>query len=386
MKSNRKKYTKRERVAEALNHREPDRVPCDLTIEPGIYRKLCEYLSLPFKPNWWDDWNHAYPDPLVLDKLGVDVYHLLLKETPAGFTIEKNTFRDAWGVRKDKLQLPEGGSMYTLVDYPLKDAQSVADIESYPWPKPEEVVDVSGLEAEARTLYNETDFALTATFGGNVFERAHYLRGMETFLVDLMVEPELAGAVMDRILGIQMEVDRLVLRACGKYLTYMRFRGEDLGTQTGQLISTELFLGMVRPRLEKEWKTAKKRFKEQNPDGKISVHSCGAVFDLVGHFIDMGADILNPVQSSAHGMNTKALKERYGSRISFHGAIDTQNVLHAGTQEEVRDEVRKRILDLAPGGGYICAPSHNIQTGMPVENVMAMYEAIREFGLYPLLA
>lgn len=377
-------YTKRSRVAAALNHREPDRVPCDLTIEPTSYQALCDYLGEKYEPLWWDDWNHAYPSPEVLEKLNVDVYHMPLKATPREFDISKLEFKDAWGITKRKVVNADGSFMYNLMDYPLKDAECAADIEAYPWPDPEEIVDVSGLQAEAKFLYNNTEFALMATFGGNVFERAHYLRGMTNFLEDLIIEPEIAQALMKKVLEIQMKVDENVLRAAGKYMTYMRFNGEDMGTQNGQLISTDLFLSQVRPNLEREWRNAKKIFCEENPQGKICIHSCGAVFDLIGIFHDMGADMVNPIQPRAKGMDTAKIKGTYGRKVCFHGAVDTQKVLNEGTEEDVREEVRTRIRDLAPGGGYICAPSHNIQAGMPVENVIAMYEAIQEFGKYPI--
>lgn len=377
-------YNRRSRVAAALNHREPDRVPCDLTIEPTSYQMLCDYLGEKYEPYWWDDWNHAYPSAEVLEKLDVDVYHVPLKATPAGFDIMKTEFRDAWGILKKKVKNPDGSFMYNLMDNPLKDAQCVADIEAYPWPDPEEIVDVTGLEEEAKFLYHNTDFALMATFGGNVFERAHYLRGMSQFLEDLIIDPEIAQALMKKVLEIQMKVDENVLRAAGKYLSYMRFNGEDVGTQTGQLISTELYLKEVRPNLEMEWRNAKRIFQEENPDGKICMHSCGAVFDLIGIFNDMGADVVNPIQPRAKGMDTRKIKETYGDRVCFHGAVDTQEVLNKGTVEDVRKEVQRRIRDLAPGGGYICAPSHNVQSGMPVENVIAMYEAIHDFGRYPI--
>lgn len=376
--------TSRQRVEIALDHKEPDRLPCDMTIEPTVYGDLTRYLGCKFEPLWWDDWNHAYPSVEVLEKLKVDVYHIPLKITPKGFDINKLEFKDEWGITKKKVINSDGSFMYCLTDYPLKDAESVEDILSYKWPKPEDIIDVTGYEEIAGQLYNETDLALTATFGGNVFERSHYLRSMDNFLVDLIAEPEMAAALMAKVLEIQMGVETLVLNAIGKYLTYMRFNGEDFGTQSGLLISNELFQSVVRPHLQKEWRTAKEKFLSKNPKGKISIHSCGSIFDLIPAFIDMGADILNPIQPNAKGMDTKQIKELFDGSLCFHGGIDTQGVLNSGNQEDIRAEVRKRISDLAPGGGYICAPAHNIQYGMPITNIIAMYEAIQEFGQYPV--
>jgi uroporphyrinogen decarboxylase len=380
-----KTFSRRERVKTALRHKEPDRVPCDITIEPAVYDELCKYLGYKFEPYWWDDWNHAYPSIEVLEKLNIDVCHIDIHNSPVGFDINAVSFKDAWGVTRRKDFHENGGFAYSFIDYPLKDAETVEDILNYNhWPKADELVDVTNLETEVRHLYNETDFALMATFGGNIFERPHYLRNMENFFIDLMSDEELAQALMGKVLEIQKQLDELVLKTIGKYLTYTRLHGEDLGTQAGPLISTELFNKMVRPNMQNEWSFIKDCYRKYSPDCKLAVHSCGAVFDFVESFIEMGADILNPVQPNAKGMDTKKLKESFGDRICFHGAVNTQEVLARGTQEDVRNEIKTRIKHLAPGGGYICAPSHNIQFGMSPENIVAMYEAIQEYGKYPL--
>jgi uroporphyrinogen decarboxylase len=380
-----KKMTSRERVEVALEHREPDRVPADLTISPDIYALLCGYLGEKFEPYWWDDWNHAFPSPEVLKRLRVDVYHLPIKVYPRQFSIDLETFRDEWGMNKKKVVIEDGSFMYQFLGPPpLADAETVDDILSYQWPSPEELVDVRGMEEMAEDLFNNTDFALTAVFGGNIFERSHYLRGMDNFLIDLLINPEIARAIMGKVCDIQMGVDRIVYSAIGKYLSYTRFNGEDVGTQSGPLISTETYRELVRPFLEKEWRAAKQLFLTQNPMGKIGIHSCGSVRDFVPQFIEMGADILNPVQPNAQGMDTAALKSEFGEEICFHGAVETQTVLTSGSLEDIRAEVQRRIRDLAPGGGYIISPSHNIQFGMSPENIVAMYDAIEEYGYYPI--
>jgi uroporphyrinogen decarboxylase len=219
-------------------------------------------------------------------------------------------------------------------------------------------------------------------FGGNVFERAHYLRGMENFFVDLLLNPERASAVMKKILEINLHRDKQILRAIGKYLTYFRIQGEDLGSQAAPLISLEVFRKVVRPYLQTEWQEAKKEFLKHNPKGKLAVHSCGAIFNFIEDFIEMGADILNPVQPNAAGMDTFLIKERFGDRLSFHGAINSQEAIAQGTILDLVKEVEIRIKHLSPGGGYILSPSHNIQSEVPPQKVIAMYEAAIEFGEY----
>jgi uroporphyrinogen decarboxylase len=375
----------RERVVRILKHMEPDRVACDLTITITPYMELCEYLGIK-ETLWWDDWCHAFPSPQVLEKLNVDVYHVPLRlayHNHTEFETHMEKYVDEWGISKKKVPNESGSFMYQMLDHPLAEAGSVEEIINYPWPELNEDC-LHDIEKDVRTLYKETDFALTATFGGNVWERSYFLRGMEKYMIDMMINPQIANAIMESVLKVQMKVDEAVFKAIGKYLTYMRFNGEDLGSQSGPLVSVELFRKMIRPKLETEWRAAKKLFQSVNPDGKISIHSCGAITKFIPDFIEMGADILNPLQPNAAGMDTALIKKEFGDKLSFHGAVDSQDVIAQGTIEDIRKEVKKRITDLAPGGGYILSPSHNIQAGVNPEKVVALYEAVKEFGKYPI--
>ena len=375
-------YTRRKRVSEALNHREPDRVPLDLTIVVQPYRELLDHFGMD-DDMWWDEWAHVFPKPEVLERLGVDVFHLPWGKTAAGFWDPAETdFVDEWGCRKIRVDDAYGGFLFQMVGHPLQDARTIEDIENYEyWPALDEPR-LEGFERLVKQLYEETDFALTMTFGGNVFERSHYLRSMDEFFVDLLVEPEKAQAVMAKVLEINMSRNEQILKAVGKYLTYFRFQGEDFGSQAGPLISVDTFREVVRPFLEKEWRSAKSEFVKHNPDGKIAIHSCGAVFDFIPDFIEMGADILNPLQPNAAGMDTKKIKDCFGDRLCFHGAVDSQGVIAQGTVEDIREEVKLRISDLKPGGGYIMSPSHNIQSNVGPEKVLAIYETALEYGQY----
>jgi len=373
--------TSRQRVEMALEHREPDRVPLDITIVAKPYHDLLEYLNIS-DDYWWDDWAHVFPIPEVLQKLHVDVFHIPYGITATGLWDKHCEFyKDEWGYTKQRIEGNKGAFLYQMIDHPLEDARTVDDIMGYDWPEMDEPR-LEGLEQYVRRLYEETDFALTMTFGGNIFELSHYLRGMENFFMDLLLNPELACAVMDKILEIRLHRDKQVLQAVGKYLTYFRFQGEDLGSQSGPLISPDTFRALVRPRLEAEWQAAKKEYLLHNPNGKISVHSCGAVFDFMGDFIEMGADMLNPIQPNAVGMDTARIKETFGDRLCFHGGINTQDALANGTILDIVQEVKTRIEHLGPGGGYIMSPSHNIQSGVSPQKIIAMYEAAVEFGQY----
>lgn len=380
-----KTYTRRERVEMALNHMEPDRCPCDLTIAPPAYMELCEYLNLSFEPYWWDDCNHAFPSVEVLEKLNVDVMHFPATPfIPKNFTIDQDEFRDQWGILRKKIWDTETDFMYINGDAPLKGIEDVADVYAYNWPEPEELYDPDIAVPLVRSLYNETDFALTCQFGGHLFEMGQFLLGFEDYLAYLYTEPEIVEAIMDKTREIQMKVETMVMESIGQYLSYIRLCGEDVGSQNGPLINPEYYAQVVKPRHAIEWNHVKSEFKKYNPQGKLSIHTCGGVYPFIRHFIDAGADMLNPVQPTAVGMDTEQIGREFGESICFHGAVDSVQALVRGTVEDVRKEVQKRIIDLGQGGGYICAPSHNIQGGVPMENVIAMYEAIHEFGKYPL--
>jgi len=352
-----------------------------MTIVAGPYQELIEYLNIS-DDYWWDDWAHVFPKPEVLKKLNVDVFHIPYGMTATGLW-DKNTefYKDEWGYTKQRIEDKKGGFLYQMIDHPLESAETIDDVMDYDWPDMDEPR-LEGLQEYVRQLHDETDFALTLTFGGNIFELSHYLRGMENFFIDLLVNPDLACAVMDKILEIRLHRDKQVLQAVGKYLTYFRFQGEDLGSQSGPLISPDTFRALVKPRLQAEWQAAKKEYLLHNPKGKVSVHSCGAVFDFMEDFIEMGADMLNPIQPNAVGMDTELIKKTFGDRLCFHGAINTQDALANGTILDIVREVKTRIEHLAPGGGYILSPSHNIQSGVNPQKIIAMYEAAVEFGQY----
>jgi uroporphyrinogen decarboxylase len=148
-----KVYSRRERVQTALRHQEPDKTPCDITIEPAAYAQLCEYLGYKFEPYWWDDWNHAYPSVEVLEKLQVDVMHIDIHNSSPEFDINAAVFKDAWGVTRRKDTYVDGGFAYSFIDSPLKDAETSDDILNYDhWPKPDDLVDISNLETEVKNL------------------------------------------------------------------------------------------------------------------------------------------------------------------------------------------------------------------------------------------
>ena len=379
--------TPRERVLRALEHREPDRVPISMTITIDAYNNLKKYMGIeidetPKVGRWTDVSIH----PRVAEEYGLDVVRLgnpldksRNKVEP---TLPQAAFADEWRCEWAKVERPDGAYYYEMIKHPLAECTKPSDLDGFPWPEPEDV------KPEAVEYFHKvsetTDLAIMTKIAGAVFELATYMNGHQKWYTDLAVHPEFAYAVMERIAEIQAQRDINALTKLGKYVDVLRMSGEDMGTQEGPLISMKMFRKLVKPHLQKVWSTAKEYLTAENPRGKIMLHSCGAVRGFMKEWADMGLDLLDPIQTRAKGMDTALIKKEHGDRLSFHGAIDIQWLLPHGTPEEVKSDVRKRIKDLAPGGGYIVAPSHNVQGDTPPENLIAMRDAVWEYGYYPI--
>ena len=179
---------------------------------------------------------------------------------------------------------------------------------------------------------------------------------------------------MDRVLEIFVERTERIMGEIGDFVDIV-YVADDLGAQNGPLFSPDIYRKILKPRQRKLFEAIKRK-----SGAKILYHSCGAVVAFVDDLAEIGVDILNPVQTSAAGMDPKTLKARFGDKVCFWGGIDTQQVLPFGKPEEVREEVRKRIEDFSSGGGYVVAAIHNIRPEVPPENIVAMIEAVHEFG------
>jgi uroporphyrinogen decarboxylase len=260
-----------------------------------------------------------------------------------------------------------------MVKHPLADAE-VEDLKHYDWPDMRDSGYTEGLAARARTMREQTDYALVTRIWGSMFERAWYLRGFENFLRDLVTDERFVNALLDKLLELNMELFDEYLGAVGPYVDVVPC-GDDLGTQLGPLISPTLYRTYLKPRQRELF-----RFVKQRTKARLFFHTCGGVYPFIPELIEVGVDILNPVQVSAAGMDTERLKAEFGDRLCFWGGVDTQHVLPFGTPGDVRQEARRRIRDLGQGGGYVLGAVHNIQTGVPAANIVAMYEAAEEGG------
>lgn len=369
---------RRERVLTALRLQEPDRVPVDLgaTAVSGIHReashRLKAFLGIAAKEQIQDlNQGLVTPPEDILQRFGVDFRRVALRPSktqaaamPAG---DQETYRDEWGMLRRRTAL-----YWEIVEHPLANA-TLADLRHYPWPDPRDPARVAGLAEEARRLYQETDYALVADLpGGGIFEQALWLRGFFRFLDDLITDEPFATALLDILLEFYLELYDIYLAAVGPYVQIVAV-GDDLGTQIGPLISPELYRRLIKPRHRELF-----AFIHSRTQARIMYHTCGGVFPLVQDLLDVGIDILNPIQTSAKGMDPAELKRRFGHRLVFHGGIDVQQLLPFATPQAVKEEVKRIVGILGQGGGYILAPSHNIQPDAPPENIVAMYEAVQE--------
>ena len=379
--------TSRERVMAALSLQEPDRVPIDLDQAGGdgitieAYRNLVEYLGLPERSIKIDSifGQTARVDEDVLERFHVDTRRLDLgepdnwKDKPVG----EDGFEDEWGVVRRR---PPGGHYYDIVASPMADMDTKTAIERYRWPDPHDPGRFRGLKEKARDLHENTDYAVVLQMNCTHFLRCGELRGWENFYMDLAGEPEFAVALMNRYLDYKLAIAERALEEVGENADVVFCLSDDIGMSDRTLVSPQMYRELLKPLQKKLFD-----FFRERTSAKRFFHCDGAVYPIIKDFIEVGTEALNPIQVSAKGMDdTQKMKREFGNRLSFWGAIDTYQVLPYGTVDEVRDEVRRRIDDLGPGGGYVVCSVHNIQPEVPPQNVVAMFDAAYEMGRYPL--
>jgi uroporphyrinogen decarboxylase len=274
------------------------------------------------------------------------------------------SLRSIWGVHT-RVSNNAFGAYDEIAGFPLGHAGDVADVRGYAWPQPE-WWDFSALPAVLAALRRDGDYHIRYRIG-SVFETAWQLRGMQEFLMDLALQPALPEYVMDRLLEVHLENTRQVLELARDQLDMLYFY-DDVATQKSLLISKAMWRQQIRPRHAKLVELA-------HAYGKPVMYHCdGALYPLIPELLDMGIDVLNPVQPNVPGMDMARLKAEFGDRLTFHGGVDIVETLPKGTPAQVVEEVRARIDVLGQNGGYILCSSHHLQPDTPVENILAMYD------------
>lgn len=380
----------RQRVLTALNHQEPDRVPFDLGsvqvtgIHVAAYHKLRAALGLPpVTADLCDSIQQlATPGDDLIVRLGVDVRGLFplnshnwnVREEAAG---DYWQYHDEWGITHRRPR-PDG-LYYSIVQTPLsKPDLSPSDIHNHPWPNLGDPQRIAGLRDQA-SRYRAEGYAvvLKDPFAG-IFEMAQRIVGMQELLVMMASDDELAGALFENLLELKLAFWEMALPRLGDLVDVVTY-ADDYGTQQSQLISPAMFRRQLKPHV----RTLFARIKQLAPHTRQFFHSCGNVRPLIPDYIEIGTEILNPVHIRAKGMDPAALKRDFGKDLVFWGGgVDTQDVLPHGTPQDVKDDVRRNIEALAPGGGYVFNTVHNIQPDVPTENVIAMWQAFLEYGVY----
>ncbi len=349
----------RQRVLSAIRHEEPDRVPIEIGLTPDISRRVkervgrsgieltrflgCDVLGSPF-----DSW---------------DYYGGTSSEDGA-------TYVDTWGITRIWISQPGGGSYTEVLQPPLAEA-TTRDLDQYAWP------DLTKHPSMARVgpfvKQYGSEFFIQG-YGASIFEGAFNLIGYERFLRDLVAD----RPFIDHLLDIITEIQAAAIAKEASYGVDTVYFMDDPSGQRGMLLSPSLWREVFKPR----YAYMIQRAREVNSDVIVSNHNCGDLRAIIPDWLDLGLQMLNPVQPRA--MDPAQLKRLYGDRLCFVGAVDEQQVLPFGSPEDVVAEVRRRLEQLAPGGGYIIGPSHAIQADTPVENVLALSEAAQRYGRYPL--
>lgn len=402
----------RQRVLAALAHREPDRLPIDLGgmrstgITAIAYNRLLDHLGIEGVARVADTGQQlANVEEPIRQRFHVDVVALDMVSADwvrAGCAWQPWTLADGsrclvpvtfnpvldengdWVILNDqgevRSRMPKGGYYFDGLYHPLSEVDTIEGLDALvgEWrPISNEVLDY--LHQQARNLYQNTEYAILGGFGGSFLESGQGLRGWDNFMMDLALRPDFAAHLMDLLLERHIENVRRYIEAVGEYVQIINVGG-DLGTQNGPQLSPTMYRHYIQPRQAKFW-----GYIHEHSDMYVFLHSCGGIYPLIEGLIEAGVDILNPVQTSAAGMDPVRLKREFGDRLVFWGGgCDTQTVLGNATPEQIREHVRDRIRIFAPGGGFIFNQIHNIQVNVPPENMVAMLDTAYEFGTYPI--
>ncbi len=366
----------RKRVLAALSHREPDRVPIDLgatrdsSVVVAGYERLKAHFGVQ-SPNVLTSrmMQVVDVDEGILRALDIDTRGVF-PASPPDVMIGERRYRDEWGVERVN---PPGSHYYDQIAFPLAGPITVRDIARYPWPDPHDPIRRKGLKERVRQIHDSLGCAAVLNLPSAFVHTSQYLRGFEDWFVDIASDRRLIGALFDAVLEINLAICQDILEEVGSEVDVL-MASDDLGLQDGLMIAPSAYREIVKPRHRRYLQI----MHDLSP-ARVFFHTCGSVADIVEDLVEIGVDVLNPVQVSAAGMEPRRLKEQYGGRLAFWGAIDTQHVLPHGSIRDVGAEVERRIEELGQGGGYVLSAVHNIQPDVPVENILAMYRHAREY-------
>ncbi|MFH0911680.1 MAG: uroporphyrinogen decarboxylase family protein [Planctomycetota bacterium] len=349
--------TPRERVLRAIRHEEVDRVPTFFRAEPSIIQKLCNHFQVRDKI-------------CISAALDVDAVRPRVRYRPRAAPLEPGLDIDVFGVKSKTVRYASLVSEQ-VVGHVFSEASTIEEIEAYAWPG-RDAVDLDASEHEAARA-RATGRAVYGGVWASLFTESREMMGEEDFLVSLIANPDLAERLVARLADAYLEMNEAYLDRCRHCLDVF-YMGSDLGTQNSLFISREMFQRFFAPHFARIAAQAKRR------GLPVMMHTCGAVGEIIPDLIACGVDVLDPVQVSAAGMDPASLARAFKGKIAFHGAISTQKTLPCKTPEAIRAEVFETIETLGPLG-LIAAPDQNMTDETPLENIFAMYRAIREYRM-----
>jgi len=356
--------TSRQRFLTTLQHRPPDRPPVFVTLTSQVAERLADAVGLPREPPLDSLLSTRISHPRLLTQLGNDAVGIAACAPPGAATRREGdgTLVNEWGMRFRSVGLYDEFS-----EFPLAHASAVADVAGYPLPDPlaEGRYDV----AEATVREYGRSHAVVGDLECSMFETAWYLVGLEKLLSDMATDEPYVTALLDRLADLSTRTGLELIRRGADVI----WAGDDFGTQERLLMSPSMWRRVFKPRIRRMFEA----FRGARPDIELAWHSCGSIVPIIPDFIEIGLDILNPIQPRAKGMDPRFLKSEYGRDLVFFGGLDIQQLLPRGTVQQVKDEVRRLVEILGAGGGYILAPAHNVQDDTPTENILAVFEGVR---------
>jgi uroporphyrinogen decarboxylase len=366
----------------ALNHQTPDRVPMDLggtrvtSVSAVMYKRLKAHFGIKRETRIIDGiMQTAAVDEEILQALDIDT-RLVIPGAPDQVRDKRlpdGRWVDEWGVTR---RLSPDGYYYDLDISPFSGEPDISVLDDYLWPDVNDKGRYRNAGEQARHLHEDTDYAVVAHVPGGWIHISQYMRGFEGWYADLALRPEFMLALMTRIRNVTLEMARRFLNEVGPYVDVIA-TGDDIGAQRSLMVSPNMYREQIYPLQKEQFQTFRSL-----TDAKIFYHTCGDVYPVLHDIIDMGVDILNPVQVSASEMgDTARLKREVGNRLSFWGGIDTFQVLPHGSVDDVKAEVERRVRDLGVNGGYVLCPVHNVQPDVSVENLLAVYESGKQVRL-----
>ncbi len=345
----------KERVYTALHHTEPDRVPMYASFVPEAIDKLRSYLNI------------SDTDELLLE-LGNDMVMVAHGFAAGYYASDKEEYYDDWGC-KWKYFSNSSGRYPEIVQRPLSDKSLIS---SYSIPDPDDPVQY---EASARTIqkYGKENW-IFGCIACTIFECAWGLRGLSELLLDMIEDKDFVHLLMDKVMEFPLTAGKKLIDMG----VDMLWTGDDIGMQTGMMISPSQWREFLKPRYAKLFS----EFKKADPEIILAYHSDGNCEEILDEMVEIGLNVINPIQPLC--MDPKRIKRRYGKKLSIWGAVDIQQLMPFGTPSQIGSSIKELINDCAPGGGFIIGPSHNIQSETSIGNIISFYDSVRKYGIYPI--